>query len=303
MVIKKLIILNMAQDTPNEQTFRDDLQDSLQSDYELVHIDSDNLLVDAQSGEVNFVVNNEKLDLEDTFVFVRRLRKFSDLPALFCRFMLHRGVPFTDVENASHKVTTDKSYAVPVLAENHLPVPRTLVTHMHGLSANMQYVVDNIVFPCVIKGEGSKGEWVFKVDDVNELLAKAGEIAAEKETLLSIQELIPNTYDVRALVLGREFVAAIRRSASDGAFHNNVSKGGTAVPEQLSNTEIELCIEAGQVAGIDFAGVDFVRTDSGIKILEVNKSPQLGGMRSVYPDLSIGSSLKAHIQRVVNQES
>lgn len=49
----------------------------------------------------------------------------------------------------------------------------------------------------------------------------------------------------------------------------------------LSPEETALAIQAAQVLGLDFAGVDLIRTRRGSAVLEVNSSPGLEGIEAI----------------------
>jgi len=97
-----------------------------------------------------------------------------------------------------------------------------------------------------------------------------------------IQRVIPNTFDTRTLVFNGKILGTIKRVAQNGAFHNNVAKGAIVEPYKLTDEEASIAIAACKATGIDFGGVDFIHTDSGPVVLEVNKSPQIKGFESIY---------------------
>jgi ribosomal protein S6--L-glutamate ligase len=73
----------------------------------------------------------------------------------------------------------------------------------------------------------------------------------------------------------------MKRTASPDEFRANLHKGGSAVPIKLNDIEEKVVIAAAKSLGVDVAGVDFLRTESGPLVLEVNISPGLQGIESV----------------------
>jgi ribosomal protein S6--L-glutamate ligase len=84
--------------------------------------------------------------------------------------------------------------------------------------------------------------------------------------------------DVRAFVVGRRVVAAMRRQAPPGEFRSNIHRGGTAEPIKLSAEERGIAVKAARILGLSVAGVDFIPSSEGPLVLEVNSSPGLEGI-------------------------
>ena len=51
---------------------------------------------------------------------------------------------------------------------------------------------------------------------------------------------------------------------------------------ELTEEEKEIAKKATKACGLDFGGVDFVPTDEGPLLFEVNKSPQFAGFESIH---------------------
>jgi ribosomal protein S6--L-glutamate ligase len=83
--------------------------------------------------------------------------------------------------------------------------------------------------------------------------------------------------DIRAIVVGDRVVSAMERTASQGDFRANLSKGGQGRSISLTDAETEMCIKAAKAVGLEFAGVDLIREKMGqTYITEVNGNPGTG---------------------------
>lgn len=83
--------------------------------------------------------------------------------------------------------------------------------------------------------------------------------------------------DIRAIVVGDEVVSAMERTASQGDFRANLSKGGYGRTIDLSSDETSMCIKATKAVGLEFAGVDLIREKMGhTYVTEVNGNPGTG---------------------------
>ncbi|GAB3992018.1 30S ribosomal protein S6--L-glutamate ligase [Spirosoma daeguense] len=86
-----------------------------------------------------------------------------------------------------------------------------------------------------------------------------------------------NPTDIRAIVIGDKVVSAMERTASQGDFRANLSKGGNGRSIELSESEIEMCVKAAKAVGLEFAGVDLIREKMGqTYVTEVNGNPGTG---------------------------
>jgi ribosomal protein S6--L-glutamate ligase len=102
--------------------------------------------------------------------------------------------------------------------------------------------------------------------------------AASVEIL--VQEFIKEAMgtDVRALVVGKKVVAAMRRTGRKGEFRSNLHRGGIAEAVELSPEEIQTALKSTETLGLNVAGVDMLRSKRGPLVLEVNSSPGIEGM-------------------------
>lgn len=97
---------------------------------------------------------------------------------------------------------------------------------------------------------------------------------------LMLQEFIKESKgkDVRALVIGDKVVAAMRREATLGEFRSNIHRGGLGRSIKLSAEEERVVVQATKAMGLGIAGVDYLESHQGPKVLEVNSSPGFEGL-------------------------
>ena len=86
--------------------------------------------------------------------------------------------------------------------------------------------------------------------------------------------------DIRALVIGEKVVAAMQRTAKEGEFRSNLHRGGSAEVAKLTKIERATAVIASQKLGLNVAGVDLLRSNSGPLVMEVNSSPGLEGIET-----------------------
>ncbi len=234
-----------------------------------------NSFIYANKDGYKFFHLNEELNVKDfDFCFIRVKGKFSHMTALLSTILRFENVNFNDNNNIEHTMNDEKITQMVKFSCNKIPIPETIIFSKIAFKKNKEKIMELINFPCVLKTNGSKGDAVWKIEDEATLLAKIKDI---KQDLMMIQEYLKNDYDVRALFFDDKLIGAIRRYSSDG-FYNNVAKGGKTVEDEPSESEIKLSRKAMKILGLNFGGVDFVRTEKGVVFFEINKGPQVYGL-------------------------
>lgn len=178
-------------------------------------------------------------------------------------------------------IVKDKLFSHQILAENSLPVPRTMLAKF---PLDLDMVKKLIGFPVVVKTlSGSQGKGVFLSRTEKEFSDLTHLIEVTNPTAnFILQEFVESSYgrDIRVYVLGGRAVAAMERTSNDDGFKANFSSGGSVKAISIT-PEIEwMAAEATRVLGLDIAGVDLLYDDTHFKICEVNSSPGFEGLES-----------------------
>lgn len=171
----------------------------------------------------------------------------------------------------------DKYYALSLLEEANIPVPRTIVTESprEALKAFRELGGDVVLKPIT----GSRGIGSTRITDVDvaERIFRALSI---HHGVFYLQEFISHGFsDVRAFVLGNTVLASMRRVAE--GWKTNVSQGATPVSIELDEEQRELAVKSAETVGCPVAGVDILESSQGPKILEVNSQPGWKGLQTV----------------------
>jgi len=218
------------------------------------------------------VLNLESFD----YCFIRVKSSKAHMTSLLAYLLTSYGVSYNDYNNIEHTQADEKITQMVKFGRTGIPIPRSVIFSSISYKKNKESIQKHIQYPCVLKTNGSKGRAVWKIENQEQLEKQMKEITHE---LILVQDIIKNSYDVRALVFEDELLGAVRRYSSDG-FYNNVAKGGRTEPDIITDEEFEICKKAMRVLGLDFDGVDFVQTDTGILFFEINKGPQVYGLES-----------------------
>ena len=84
--------------------------------------------------------------------------------------------------------------------------------------------------------------------------------------------------DIRCMVIGSKVVGTIKRTGAEGDFRSNLHLGGSATKVRISKEERDTAVRAARAFGLNMAGVDMLRSETGPKVLEVNSSPGFEGI-------------------------
>ncbi len=183
-------------------------------------------------------------------------------------------------ESVAISRSRDKLRSLQLLSRKGIGLPRT------GFASkpdNIKDLIKNVGgAPLVIKLlEGTQGIGVVLAET-----SKAAESIIEafmglKANIL-VQEFIKEAggADIRCLVVGNRVVAAMKRQGLEGEFRSNLHRGGSAEVIKLTREERETAINAAKVMGLNFCGVDLLRSNQGPMVMEVNSSPGLEGIES-----------------------
>lgn len=169
-----------------------------------------------------------------------------------------------------------------ILAHHNLPIPKTVVLN------NVEYIDRSIdmlgSFPLIMKlSQGSFGNGVSILESKRSMRSMLDLVIASSQTRtphILIQEYVREAKgtDMRVFVVGGKIIAAMERKAPRGEFRANFQKGGSVALVDLTPEEKKISLAAAEVLGLEVAGVDIIRTQSGPKILEVNSNPGTQGI-------------------------
>jgi ribosomal protein S6--L-glutamate ligase len=172
----------------------------------------------------------------------------------------------------------DKLRALQLLARAGVGLPSTAFAQ--GPRKALEVLAEVAGAPVVIKLlEGTQGMGVILAETEASAKSTIEAFSAASVEIL-VQEFISEAMgtDVRALVVGKKVVAAMRRTGRKGEFRSNLHRGGKAEAVELSPDEIQTALKSTETLGLNVAGVDMLRSKRGPLVLEVNSSPGIEGM-------------------------
>lgn len=185
--------------------------------------------------------------------------------------------------NGSDGITAsrDKLMAHQIMARARIGMPNTAFAASPKDTGNLIGLVGTA--PLIVKlTESTQGRGVVLAETKKAAESVISAFRGLKANFL-VQDFVKeaNGEDIRCLVIGSKVVAAMKRSGVEGDFRSNLHLGGAASKVKISKVERETALKAAKAFGLNLAGVDLLRSETGPKVLEVNSSPGLEGIERV----------------------
>jgi ribosomal protein S6--L-glutamate ligase len=192
----------------------------------------------------------------------------------------------------------DKLRALQLLSRHDIGVPPTVFTRQ---ADHVRGCMDRLDGPPVVVKvlEGTQGIGVILAESALTASSVIEAFHGLDQNIL-IQKFIreANGSDIRALVVGRKVVAAMRRQAVAGEFRSNMHRGGTAKKIRLSAECRKTALSAARVLGLRAAGVDLIESAEGPMVMEVNSSPGLEGIQKT-TGVNVADAIIEHLEHEV----
>lgn len=184
-----------------------------------------------------------------------------------------------DVYTLAKSIAIDRSRnklrTYQLLAKSQVGIPKTVFAHE---TADLEDVIDKAGgAPLVIKvARGTHGNGVVLAETNKAAKAVMQAFYVEGVSFL-VQEYIQESggTDIRAIVVGSQVVASVKRQSLDDDFRSNTHQGGVGKKIKLTPEEERIAVRAAKAMGLPVCGVDMMRSDRGPLVLEVNSSASL----------------------------
>jgi ribosomal protein S6--L-glutamate ligase len=189
----------------------------------------------------------------------------------------------------------DKLRCLQILSRHDIGIPPTIYTRQ---GEHLLNCIEHVEGPPVVVKllEGTQGIGVVLAES-NSAASSVIEAFHGLEQNILIQKFIKEAKgaDIRAFVVGRKVVAAMKRQAVAGEFRSNLHRGGTAKKFRLPVEYRKTALAAARVLGLRVAGVDMIESTEGPMVMEVNSSPGLEGIEKA-TDLDVAEMIVEHIE-------
>ena len=209
------------------------------------------------------------------------------------------GVPSVNSVIAINR-SRDKLRALQYLSAHDVGIPRTAIARTPEA---IRAAVDSVGgTPVIIKLlKGTQGVGVMKAESPEGVESIMDTLWGLGQNII-LQEFIAESMgrDLRAIVVGGELVAAMRRTAKKGEFRSNLHRGGNGQRVELGQLYARAALDAARIMGLGVAGVDLLESKDGPRVIEVNSSPGLRGVERA-TGIDVAQRIIAHAERLVQR--
>lgn len=179
----------------------------------------------------------------------------------------------------SFTIGHDKLLTQLKLQQHNIPMPRT---YLSATSDSAKMILEKVHYPIVMKfPQGTQGKGIMFADSYSSASSMLDALSALRQPFI-IQEFVETGgTDIRAIVVGDEVVAAMKRKADVKEARANIHVGGVGEMIELDSYAKKVAIQAAKAVGAEICGVDLLETVKGPVVIEVNLSPGLQGITEV----------------------
>ncbi len=164
------------------------------------------------------------------------------------------------------------------LALQHFNIPMP-TTYFASSTRAAKKILNEVTYPIVLKfPHGTGGKGVMFAESYAAASSMLDALIALKQPFLIQQYIETGGVDVRALVVGDDVVASMRRKAVKGELRANIHAGGTGEACVLDGRTKRIAIDTAISIGAEVCAVDMLESPKGPLVIEVNLSPGLQGI-------------------------
>lgn len=193
-------------------------------------------------------------------------------------------------ESVAISRSRDKLRSLQLLARKGIGLPVTVFAHRTSRAEEILEMIGGA--PVVIKLlEGTQGIGVV-LGETQKAAESIIQAFGGVNTNILVQEFIKEAggEDIRCIVVGDKVIASMMRKGKEGDFRSNIHRGGSASKVKITPAERSTAVSAAKAMGLNFCGVDMLRSNHGPVVMEVNSSPGLEGIEG-----STGIDVAGHV--------
>ncbi len=207
-------------------------------------------------------------------VFPRIPRTYKNFGYVITKLLENR--VFMPMTPESVIITHDKFLTLLKLEDANISIP---VSYLSFTMESMKPVLGAIKYPLVIKlVSGSLGKGVMFAESKSSAVSLLDTVESMKQPIM-VEEYIDNPgEDIRALVVGSEVVAAMKRIAEKGERRANIGAGGTGKKIRLSREMSDIAVRTAKALGLGIAGIDIIESKRGPLVIEANVNVHFEGI-------------------------
>jgi len=183
---------------------------------------------------------------------------------------------YMPIKPASFTVGHDKLLTHLALQHYKIPMPETYVAS--SLEAAKK-ILKKVNYPITLKfPQGTQGKGVMFADSFASASSMLDAFESLRQPFIIQEFLETGGVDIRAIVVGDQVVAAMKRKAVVGEKRANIHAGGKGEACVLDVHARKIAIDTAKSIGAEICAVDMLESVKGPQVIEANLSPGLQGI-------------------------
>ena len=183
---------------------------------------------------------------------------------------------YLPIEASAFTIAHDKMITQLALQQKGIPTPKT---YLSSTPEAAKKVLEKAHYPIIMKfPQGTQGKGVMFADSFAAANSMLDALTALKQPFLIQEYVETGGVDVRAIIVGDQVVAAMKRKAEQGEKRANIHAGGKGTPCKLDPQAKKIAVDAAKAIGAEICAVDMLESVKGPLIIELNVSPGLQGI-------------------------
>jgi ribosomal protein S6--L-glutamate ligase len=240
---------------------------------EIDEVDIRQLEVRVDGEKIEILYNKKPLPEYDC-VYIRGSHKYALLQRSLS-FAL-RGKCYTPISPEAFGVAHDKFLTMLELSKLKVNMPKT---YFAATTNQAKKMLEEVNYPIIMKiPSGTQGKGVMTADSLPSAKSMLDTLEVFKQPYLIQEYIETNATDIRAFVVGKKVIAAMKRKGKGGENRSNIHQGGTGMSYELDYETERMAIKAAKAVGAEICGVDLLEGVRNSMVIEVNLSPGLEGI-------------------------
>ncbi len=219
--------------------------------------------------------------LDDLDAAITRIRpNISFYATTLTRQFENMGI-FTSNNSTAISQSRDKLFALQLMLKSGVNIPTTGFANSPVDTKDLIDMVGGApLLMKLLEGNQGRGFVLAETQEAAESVINAYKSLPEN---LLVQKYIKeaNGQDIRCFVINGKVIASILRTSAPNEFTTDINLGARAEKIKTTKEERALAKKVTKVLGLNIAGVDIIRSDSGPLLLDVTATPELEIIESV----------------------
>ncbi len=265
---------------------------------EVDDLDIKNIEVNFGVKELELLYNGEPLKDYDC-VYAKGSFRYSPLLASITSVLAKKDI-YLPISADSFTISHDKLLTQIELQKNKIPMPKT---YLSSTPEAARELLEKVNYPIIMKfPQGTQGKGVMVADSFASASSMLDALSALRQPFLIQEYIETGGIDIRAIVVGKKVVAAMKRKAEGEEKRANIHAGGKAEPCQLDAHTKKIAIDTAKAVGAEICGVDILESAKGPVVIEVNISPGLQGIMAA-TKVNVADKIAKYLYEVSKKRS